>query len=115
MSSLASTGFIVIDRGILVLRGDPAKLSAAASEISAAVAARAVLDPTKVMTAIEITDLVKSTLEASRDSDLALGAIKLVGSTAFGTGVAIFASPFLTPLGGGCSWIYGWENLRRVI
>ena len=84
----------------MVLRGDPSKLNAAAKEMSAALAARAVLDPNKAMSALELTDLAKSTLEASRDNDLALGAVKLVGSTAFGIGVALFASPFLTPLGG---------------
>ena len=100
MSSLVTTGFIIIPRGIIVVRGDPATFAAASREISEAVASQMVLDPHRAMTAVELTDLAKSTLDASRDSNLALGATKLVGSTAFGTGVGLFVSPFVTPLGG---------------
>ena len=100
MSGLVSTGFIIIPRGILVVRGDPATFAAASREISEAVAAQVALDPHRAMTALELTDLAKSTLEASRDENLALGVTKLVGSTAFGTWAGVVASPFVTPLGG---------------
>ena len=100
MSGLVSTGFVIIPRGILVVRGDPATFAAASREISEAVAAQIALDPHRAMTALELTDLAKSTIEASRDESLALGATKLVGSTAFGTWMGVVASPFVTPLGG---------------
>ncbi|MGA0608934.1 calcium-binding protein [Caldimonas sp. KR1-144] len=98
--SLVSTGFIITNKGIIAIQGSPSALAQVGKQLGDDVVNAAAQTGHEAMSAVELSDLAKSSIEAGADSNPTLGSIKVVGSTAFGTAVGIGASPFVTPLGG---------------
>ncbi|MBU1358777.1 MAG: hypothetical protein KKC85_22210 [Gammaproteobacteria bacterium] len=113
MTSLVATGFLVVGKagnpavpaGIVVIQANPAAMNAALKQTAGDLSRNLATTGDEVRSAIELTDLAKSTVEAARDNSPALGTAKVVGSAAFGTAVGTAVSPFLTPAGG---WAAGY-------